>query len=369
MAFGQDFLRGFFSVDGLRDYRHASKTFRSEGYALSPRLKFLFHVSFTLNQAIPKLNQIIPLQDQKAYSLLVKTVNLPSYEIQVADLNQYNRKRYAQTKINYQPCEITFHDDTADLIRNLWYNYYTYYYKDPSQPYGNLSNTAGTLGIDSFSSAGAAYSARDIYSPQRLGNDWGFIGESYSDGFSLVQTNGKPPFFRDITITTMSQHKTAQYVLINPIITGWRGDTADYSQNGQTLGHTMTIKYETVKYLEGAIGRVRPDTNVFGFADPAHYDTRPSPLSAGSTASVLGPGGLLDTGIGIIQDLENQNIVGAVQKAGATYNTFRRVNVAQVARDESIQLAKRTIAQSKNTKPITGVPNGAFFPTPPRGPQ
>ena len=44
MAFGQDFLNTFFGNDFLKDYTHASKTFRTNGYENAPRLKFLFHV-------------------------------------------------------------------------------------------------------------------------------------------------------------------------------------------------------------------------------------------------------------------------------------------------------------------------------------
>ena len=69
--------------------------------------------------------------------LVVKNVQLPSYEMSVNELNQYNRKRLVQTKINYQPVEITFHDDGSDLIRNMWYSYYSYYYKDPTQTGNN----------------------------------------------------------------------------------------------------------------------------------------------------------------------------------------------------------------------------------------
>ena len=56
-SFGQDFLQGFTATSSLRDYTHASKTFRTNAYELKPRFKFLFHVSFTLNVTeIPFLN-------------------------------------------------------------------------------------------------------------------------------------------------------------------------------------------------------------------------------------------------------------------------------------------------------------------------
>jgi hypothetical protein len=111
------------------------------------------------------------------------------------------------------------------------------------------------------------------------------------------------------------------------MITDWAHDTYDYSQGNGIMNNRMTVRYETVKYLEGAIGGVRPDTNALGFADPSYYDTVPSALARpGSTHTVLGQGGLLDAGIGIVTDLESGNplsLIGAAQTAAATYNTWK----------------------------------------------
>jgi hypothetical protein len=49
---------------------------------------------------------------------------------------------------------------------------------------------------------------------------------------STVRLAGKPPFFRDIRIYGMDQHKFAEYVLINPLITNWRHDQYNYSEGG-----------------------------------------------------------------------------------------------------------------------------------------
>ena len=73
MAFGDDVLKGFFGNDFVRDYSHASKTFRSNNSALSPRRKFLFHVVFNLNtQQIPQLSSIFQAGDLANLNLLVK---------------------------------------------------------------------------------------------------------------------------------------------------------------------------------------------------------------------------------------------------------------------------------------------------------
>lgn len=383
MTWGQDFLKGFIGNDYLRDYRHASKTFRTNGYELAPRYKFLYHVTFNLNTLNPNIGAVFGTQDLANMSLTVKTAQLPSYNFQVQEFNQYNRKRLVQTKIDYQPVTITMHDDGGDLIRNLWYNYYSYYYKDPQQNYRNLTAINGSIGDTNTSSNGYDYNANDIYAANRQVNDWGYIGEGYTDGSGPTNpadpTSGKPKFFNDIIITGFNQHRYAMYVLINPLITNWTHDTYDYMQGGGTMQNTMTIRYETVKYLEGAIGSVRRggDTNVFGFADDAHYDTVLSPIARpGANATVLGQGGLLDAGIGIIGDLQAvasgrgglQNILGAAQTAGRTYNTFKGKNIQSIANEEARAAAKQVIQQDlpSATRSVINRGNGVFFPNAPK---
>jgi hypothetical protein len=136
----------------------------------------------------------------------------------------------------------------------------------------------------------------------------------------------------------------------------------------------MTIEYETVKYYTGAVGRVRPDTNVKGFADPARYDTIPSPLSRpGNIATVLGRGGLLDAGIGILEDLQSGSvtgIIGAIQKSVATRDTFKGKNLKSIVSQEAVDSIQQTL---RNTTPsgnrqIIGKLGGFNFPSPP-GPR
>lgn len=383
MSFGQDFLKGFFGADALKDYAHASKTFRTNGYEFAPRNKFLFHVFFTINtQQIPALRNSLFAgnNDQSTIGLMVKSAQLPTYTMSVDTLNQYNRKRLAQTKIDYNPVTIEFHDDGGDLIRNMWYNYYSYYYKDPSQAYDSPNNQNGQI-AQIQSPAGFSYNSRDIYNNSRTVNDWGYIGEGYEDGLTgFGFPSGKPPFFRDIRIYGLYQKKWAEYIMINPMITEWSHDTYDYSQGGGTMTNRMTIRYETVKYYSGAVGGVRPDTNVVGFADPSYYDTVPSALNRpGATQTVLGQGGLLDAGIGIIEDLQAGGVaglVGAVQKAGTAYYTFKDKNIRSVVNEDLNQSARSVLRQGLpgatravlGTTPSAsnrGALEGIFFPTPP----
>lgn len=382
MAFGQDFLKGFIGRQNLKDYAHASKTFLTNGYELAPKNKFLFHVYMNINTAeVPVLRTVFPQDDVTAIGLMVKTIQLPQFQLDVDTLNQYNRKRLVQKKVNYLPVRVEFHDDGGNITRNLWYNYFSYYFKDPNQQYLDAPNNNGRLGPLN-SPPGFTYNTRDIYAARRDVNDWGYIGESYDQssaggpgGFSGGDnSSGKPAFFKDITIYGFDQHEYAMYVLINPMIKEWNHDSYDYSQGNGIMTNTMTIEYETVKYYTGAIGRVRPDTNVKGFADPARYDTVPSALARpGSIATVLGKGGILDTGIGIIEDLQSGSvtgIIGAIQKSVAVTNTFKGKNLRSVVSEEAKNGLNQTL---RNTTPagnrqIIGKLGGFNFPSPP-GPR
>ena len=373
MSFGQDFLKGFIGVEGLRDYTHASKTFRTNGYELAPRFKFNFHTYFNLNTQIKFLQDMFAGNDVASIGLSVKTVDLPSYQISVDTMNQYNRKRLVQSKIEYQPVTITFNDDGGDLIRNLWYNYFSYYYKDPTQKYEGVPNTSGTSGNNATTPTGFAYNTRDTYSNDRFVNDWGYIGESYTDGTFVPE--GKPRFFNDIKIFGLNQHKFAAYVLVNPMITDWKHDTYDYSQGNGVMTHTVTIRYETVKYYTGAIGAVRPDTNVVGFADPNYYDQILSSISRpGSQSTVLGQGGLIDAGVGIYEDLQQNNlagVIGAVQKALNVNQTLKKTPLSNIIRNDANAVKQDVLRNSLpgQVRSVINSSKGMIFPKQPFPPR
>ena len=382
MSFGEDFLKGFFTPDGLKDYAHAAKTFRTNGYELSPRTKFLFHVFFNINTGqIPALQNVFGNGDVASVGLMVKTAQLPTYTVSIDTMNQYNRKRLVQSKIQYNPVQIVFNDDQGDLIRNMWYNYFSYYYKDPSQKYQGNPTTNGTIGALQTLQNGFGYNTRDTYSGDRQVNDWGYIGESYFDGTANIgagKDGGKPPFFRDITIYGLSQKKFASYTLINPMIKEWQHDMYDYSAGGGIMTNTMSIEYETVKYGQGAVGGATPSNTVPGFADPAHYDTVKSALARpGATATVFGQGGLVDAIEGTFDDLALlasgkggvQNIIGAIQQAGTANQTFKNKSLRSIV-DQEARQASRDILRAQlpgAVRVAVNTSNGMLFPKPPPG--
>ena len=364
-----DVANGFFGNDYVRDYTHAAKTFRTNSYQNAPKLKFLFHVYFEINPAAYSKG----IATGSNFGLEVKSVSLPKYSFDTHVMNQYTRKRIVQTKLKYTPININFHDDNGNKINDMWYNYYTYYYKDANKP---VLQSTGTSTVQTVANAvnntgSTDYNSRNLYKTDITGNeDWGYIGE-YSDQSGTVSQSSqgisKIPFFKSIQIYGFNQHQFMQYTLINPIITSFEHDTYSYSEGGGVMENKMTIDYETVKYAEGVLNGNSPSNTVPGFGIETNYDTTLSPIARpGSNATFLGQGGLVNAGTGIINDLSNGNILNAVRTAGTAYNTFKNTNLKQVATQDLNSLLNQAVQQQLpgSVRTNTYYPGYASSPTP-----
>lgn len=357
----QDAAGAFFGSEYLRDYTHASKTFRTNSYQNAPKLKFLFHTYFDINPAAYNQN----IGTGANFGLAVKTVRLPSFTFDTHTMNQYNRKRIVQTKIKYDNASISFHDDGGNMIRKLWKAYYNYYYKDGTKPSVVFNGVRGaTQQTNQRADSAAAYNTRTTYKDSITGDvDWGYIGESSeATGPGL----GKVPFFKNITVFGLNQHNWVAYTLVNPIITKLSHDTYNYSEATGTMEMSMDIDYETVVYNEGGLDGKTPANIISGFGDNATYDTRLSPIAKpGSNATILGQGGLVDAAGGFVNDLANGNVLGAVQKAGTAYNTFKNKNLVTIAKQEALTGLQNAVTNTPNTNRNTpfNIP-GPFGATP-----
>jgi hypothetical protein len=339
----KDTVKGFFGNEYVRDYTHAAKTFRSNAYQYAPKLKFLFHVYFEINPAVYAKG----IAQGSNFGLAVKTIDLPKYSIDTAIMNQYNRKRLVQTKIKYQPITVVFHDDNGNIVNDMWYNYYTYYFQDANKP---VVSSAGRQTTNVSNSGSIDFNSRNLYKPDISGDeDWGFIGETSTPAGTasqLAQGISKIPFFKSIQIFGFNQHNFIQYTLINPVITAFNHDTYDYSQGNGTMSNTMTIDYETVKYAEGALDGRSPSNIVTGFGLDANYDRTPSPIQRpGANGTILGQGGLVDAAGGFINDLSNGNILGAIRTAGTAYNTFKNKDLKQIATSDVNSILTNAVQQ------------------------
>ena len=230
----------------LRDQQHAARVFVDDQFRLAPKLKFLFHVAFSINTSALK-NINLAQRHRNEIGLLVKSVALPTFEVTATMVNQYNRKKYIQSVHSPKPVDIKFHDDNMGIINQLWQNYYSYYYAD--------STSAEKSGAYNRT---ATRNSNFITAPYGLDN------------------GSTTPFFNYITIYQLARHEYVSYKLINPMIISWKPSGLDYAGGGDcAVDATMNIGYEAVSYGAGRVS----DGTVEGFATE-HYDLTPSPLIA-----------------------------------------------------------------------------------------
>ncbi len=343
---GQNFLKdaagAFFGSEYLRDYTHASKTFRTNSYQNAPKLKFLFHTYFETNtQAFP---------NNFNYGLLVKDIRLPSFSFTTHQMNQYNRKRIVQSKIKYDPVEITFHDDNNDSVNYLWNSYYRYYYNDGSKPDNVLQGVRGTALGESLNytvSPSKQYNDRNLYENSITGDaDWGFNG-----GQTDASTGKKVAFFKNITVFGFNQHNFTAYTFVNPVITNFNHDSYNYEDGNGVMQNKMTIDYETVVYNYGNMDGKSPGNIVTGFGDVANYDRTVSPISQpGANGLVLGQGGLKDAVGGSLDQLRAGDFIGGIKTIGTTYNTFKNTNLKNVVTSELNAMLHNTLQNTPNTR-------------------
>jgi hypothetical protein len=290
------FLKQLVAGDSLRGYAHANKIFTNNAFDLSPKFAFLFHVHFDLAPGVT-------YNRQSELGVLVKSVDLPKYRVDTKTYNSYNRPNIVQSKIKYEPITITFHDDTSNVIRNFWYDYYTFYYRDT-----------------------------DLANPSSYQNNYKYAKENIVDTAYMGYTtkNDQKRYLQSIRIYSFSKKKASEYVLINPIITSFQHGRHENQTDNTTLEHTMTIEYESVIYNEG------PSSAAAGFAKSNIYDTKPSPIAPGGagTRSILGPGGLLGTANNVMKNLSEGNFLSAALGAAKGVKTFKGANLKDIALTE-----------------------------------
>jgi hypothetical protein len=301
---------------------------------LAPRTKFNYYVRFELNKFAIRSPSFVNKHSDEI-GLLVKTADLPKYNFDSVTKNQYNRKKIVYKQINYDPVQLVFHDDSAGVINAMWALYYGYYIGDRQNP-------------------DAAYEANHLRPTKTV-----------KDNFRYGMDNDiTEPFFKSISIYTMSRRRFLGYTLVNPRIKSWSHGAMDYATS-EFNDNQMSLEYEAVKYSGGQVSYNNPK----GFAT-LHYDSVPSPISVagGGVATLTGAGGVLD---GIEQ------IFGSFGREGAafdsvggflgtaigainTYKNVRQLSSAQL-KSEAINILSnpRNIATGIST--VGGVV-GAVFP-------
>ena len=342
---------GIFGSQGdMRDYQHAARLFTDNFMRLSPKVEFLYHVFLDINPAaIRTPNPFYGFSSPEARietGMLVKNFNLPGISVQTETKNQYGKKTNIQTAVQYNPVNLTFHDDNNGLIGGLWEQYFKSQYADSQfvdflqiEPTYN-SQTTKTETVDvGVGGQGAgritAGTKTTTTSTKQTGLKFGF------DNYKSVR------FFNSIKLYQLSKKRFFEFELINPIIQNWTPPTMN-SSSSNPAENQMTVIYEGVRYNTGRVST----ESVKGFT-ALHYDNVPSPLGSGG-AGLFGPGGVLAGGLDVVGDVIQGDIftdpfalIGTAIKAKRTYDNAKELNREGI-RNEVTGIVTRSITNAAN---------------------
>lgn len=211
----------------LRDSRLASQTFRmnADSWNGVPKSKFLFYIRFMRSGGTGGTGGTTAVDWSKGVGLTVKTVDRPKVGFETQTLNQYNKKRVVQSKVEYAPLTIRFHDTVDSKVFNMFEEYFRFYYGDPRAP----ADTAWNWDIAAAQMQGTG-SGR-----------WGFNPPQ-------VSAPNDSYFFSSIEIYQLYAGKYSQFDIVNPKIVSFDPDEMDYTNGGATHEITMTLAFEGILY-------------------------------------------------------------------------------------------------------------------------
>lgn len=263
--------------------RGATYTFNQDGQSLytnQPRFPFEYYININLNNvgtATSYISQFFNNPQWQQVSPLVKSIDMPGMKIETATLNQYNRKRISQTRINYEPVKMVFHDVADGKTLKFWEMYYRYYFDDGTEPGKNkakesvgnnkpysveqfLKNITPTINPNIMN---LPSSVKDMFSggrnknnalPTNQSGDKSAIQNIVADtldnhhfGFNLPTVGNIRNLIQSIDIFQVHGGRFNAVTLVNPRISSFTHDQLNYASE-HTLELSMTWEYEYAYY-------------------------------------------------------------------------------------------------------------------------
>lgn len=244
----------------LRDSRHAANAYGFNKADLSngtPRHKFEFFVKFNFNNVDPNVRNFVRAflddVDQSILTQMVKTVTMPSMQVETEVLNQYNKKRISQRRITYSPISLTLHDTVEGRTLRLWEMYYEYYFRDGVAPEKlDVRTSGGNSGIinsflDRFLSEFNGVDAPRLRSSEYPDD---IIKDNFVDnyGYNIKRVGNSKYLIDSIDIFQVHGGKFSRTRIIHPRISNFTHDTLDYEDSSGLVQMQFEFEHEGVVY-------------------------------------------------------------------------------------------------------------------------
>jgi hypothetical protein len=238
----------------FRDSRHAAEAYGYNKASLStgtPRFRFQYFVRVNYNPFVADyVKAFLNTEDQQQVLTSVKSITMPSMQMDTEVLNEYNKKRVSQTRLNYTPVTLTMHDTVEGRSLRMWEMYYEYYFKD-GVAYEKLGDGGGTEArgfFDILINGAGGNDERKINREGEFGND--IIEDRYNDntGYNLARVGNEKYLINSIDIFQVHGGRYSRTTLVNPRISAFNHDTLDYEDASGLVQLQFEFQYESVVY-------------------------------------------------------------------------------------------------------------------------
>lgn len=322
-----------------------------------PRSKYMYFARFEANsQATTLYPWLAKLASaDQGVSFKIKNIDKPKVELNAVELNQYNRKRWAYTKVEYQPVTVRLFDTVDNRPLQMWKDYFVYYFGDSRANKSILMND---------------YTVSGTFND---GTGWGLrpMAEELS-------------FFSKLEIYSLFGRKYTKTTYLNPKITmiDWQQYDSSSSEPDEV---SITLRYEAIEYSEEQPINTAM-ANVFGFTldePPLEPDNLTGALTAlntyglrakieqstainlatirNATNSILSQTNSVVTQFGLNSSVFNtlQQVTNpSMQTTGAATTTY---DSGYFQSATSTEIAMENYSNSPSiTQNVLGIPNGSL---------
>jgi len=216
----------------MRDFKNGYR-FRPD--VNPPRQQFNGFVNFILNRNVYEFLYNAEGKGSKqelrtTMSSLVRTADLPSASFKTETLPQYNKKKIVNTGVEYEPVSITVLDTVGNEWLTILMKYFSYHFMNPR------NKSSGAKGRE-FNKAG------EVGGLDMMNSEFGSTN-SFDSNAAGYNTNLTPYFFERIDYVLYHGNKGVQYSLINPVITGFKTSSIDYSSSNM-MEFNLQFAYES----------------------------------------------------------------------------------------------------------------------------
>ena len=274
----------------VRDSRIASTIFGlgNPTFTQVPKSKFLFYTIFykkssvgtplsnTSQNAAGDISTIInsfmnTTPTTQYIGLVAKTVDRPKVKFTTELLNQYNKKRLIQTKHEFEPLSMKFHDTVDNRVFNMFQDYYKYYY-------GDAWNTDSVSWMNDVVAEQLRPTGGSLF-----GGSWGYTPPSTSILGNAAQSTY---YFDRIEIYQLFGGKYNLLTLVNPKIVSFDPDELNYDDEKGINEITLSIQYEglIINNKNATIPDSLKEEMGVNFSDPYDIASPYSNLSSDLTA-------------------------------------------------------------------------------------